>query len=39
MHDDPAYDVIMRHLNLTEDQAYHWVDYIAKLTYVSHPGR
>lgn len=37
MHDDPAQDVIMRHLNLTEDQAYHWVEYIAKLTYGDDP--
>ena len=37
MHDDPAFDVIMRHLNLNEDQAYVWVDYIAKLTYGDDP--
>lgn len=37
MHDDPAYDVIMRHLGLNENQAYHWVDYIAKLTYGQDP--
>lgn len=37
MHDDPAYDAVMRHLGLNEDQAYHWVDYIAKFTYGEDP--
>jgi hypothetical protein len=37
MADDPAFEVIMRHLNLTEDQASIWVDYIAKCTYGNDP--
>ncbi|ESQ76908.1 hypothetical protein [Asticcacaulis sp. YBE204] len=33
MHNDPAFEVIMRHLNLNEEAAHVWVDYIAKFTY------
>lgn len=37
MNDDPAIEVVMRHLDLTEDGAFFWVDYIAKQTYGSDP--
>ncbi len=37
MHDDPAIEVVMRHLELNENAAFVWVDYIAKLTYGEDP--
>lgn len=38
MHDDPALDVLMRHLGLTEDRAFYWADRIAKFTYGDDPA-
>lgn len=38
MHDDPAVEVVMQHLDLSEDAAAIWVDYIAKLTFGNDPS-
>jgi hypothetical protein len=38
MQDDPAIEVVMLHLNIDEDAAHVWVDYIAKLTFGNDPS-
>jgi hypothetical protein len=34
---DPAVDVMLRHLNLTEDKARYWLNFIAQITYSTEP--
>lgn len=37
MHCDPAVDVMLRHLNLAEDKARFWANFIAQKTYSTEP--